>query len=706
MEQTERFGWSDEVFVEEEKGGVEGTIDPVGRLRRERQQLGLWAAQLGAISSARPNTTQQTLKSPPFHRSSGSPTSQQDGARAVLRRLPLKACGDATSGGDRNFSTDVLVLEMENQRLRKRVEVLSNKLVYVQQQSALKKEEDASNNSSGKILNILEQQNDALEYELQSNKQETKQLLLRTNVMQKQISQYEQTIKEQQCLVENMQEQNESCGQGLEEHREKVENLESALSAAESARSGEVESREHYECMLKELQSRYAQLTQHVQELEEKRSSFAEGLREKSSQLDNVSALLQISREEGTQMAVERDSLDRQQRELCWELQSSREEVDALSREVQQIKDDRTRLQKQLTNTTEQLATTTAQLDETTTVVNDTATALQQSTDTMQSTQQMLKLREEEILYLQQQLGQLGSRSEEAVASTTIGVGGDSVAVQETGSLESGANLQEEQHSRSLARLKEEHSKQVCELAVANRSRFDELQHKHEGEVRIWCNRTDSLKAHVYRNRNALGWRPVSPSPSDLKGVFRGALVTKACYRGNKHKRVDRFIKVTPEGSFVWSSDLSGRGHFDSQRTIPLETIFRTEYGPYSQAQLWSNSQNKELPWRCFSLFTAKRSFDFIAKDDRAAESFVIGLGRLIAVHSASPVIQSRSEFLVRRVNLKLSAYCARRGISHKTLWLEAIRRTLSQQPDILMRHRGEPVTPKRPPKKRSGKNK
>eukprot|EP00922_Rhytidocystis_sp_ex-Travisia-forbesii_P022032 GHVS01032253.1.p1 GENE.GHVS01032253.1~~GHVS01032253.1.p1 ORF type:complete len:542 (+),score=97.96 GHVS01032253.1:748-2373(+) len=541
--------------------------------------------------------------------------------------------------------------------------------------------------------------------------------------MQTQIGQYEQTIEESQRLIENMQKQNDLSSHGLADYRQKLQNLEAALSAAESARSGEAESREQYECMLTELQSRYAQLTQHLQELEEKRISFAEGLREKSSQLDNVSALLQISREEATRMAVERDSLDRRQRELCWELQNGREELDALSREVQNLKDDRVDLQKQLSSSTDQLNTTAARLDETTAVLNDTTTALQQTTDTLQSTKQMLDQREEEALQLQEQLRRVESEKHKMrqTSPTSLKEGGkvieeakleqqtksqQTVVSEQTRSSALEKSSLAEEHRRSLEGLNEQHQKQLSELETGHRSRLEEEQRKHEGEIRGWSNRTDSLKAHVFRNRNALGWLPISPSPADLKGVFRGAVVTKACYGGSNHKRVDRFIKVTSEGSFCWSADLSGRGQFDSHRSIPLQSIFRTEYGPHSQAQLWSNSQNKELPWRCFSLFTANRSFDFITKDDRTAESFVIGLGRLIASHSTPAVIQSRSEFLVRRVNLKLAAYGARRGISLQTLWLEAIRRTLSQQPDILMRHRGEDVKSKRPPKKRSSKQK
>eukprot|EP00922_Rhytidocystis_sp_ex-Travisia-forbesii_P028790 GHVS01042210.1.p1 GENE.GHVS01042210.1~~GHVS01042210.1.p1 ORF type:complete len:789 (-),score=210.22 GHVS01042210.1:283-2649(-) len=764
-----------------------GEENPMDKLRRERHQLGVWAAQL---ASTRPNTTTQQqviIKKPPFvlnksllspsnnrsHQSRFDQTTttvhnnnntEQDSANSsarssassggsggsgggvVLRSLHHPSCGEF---GDKqsSFSTELLVLEMDNQRLRKRVEVLSNKLVYVQQQQeqdaavavqqqqqdqdaavAAKREDD--NSASRKMLAILEQQNSALEHELTSNKQETKQLLLQATSLQNNIKKYEHRSREANALVDGLQNKIVACATDLSEQTEKVKILEAALSAADTGRSGEMESRKHYEGMLTELQNRYAQLAQHVQELEEKRSSFADGLREKSTQLDNVSALLQMAREETTRMAAERDCLDRKQREFGWELQHSRDELNSLSKNNQQIREENNCLQNQLTSTTDELNTTTTQLDNTTTTLNETTTALQQTTEALHHTQEILQqleqqttttplvAPEEEEEQQQQQEQQQALNCAAELSSTTITpcIGrtdwqvdnNNSILPEQTGaeSIEMAtAALVNERVEEAKKVLQRQHSKHLSVIDADNQSRLEELQRKHEGDLRKWSNRADSLKAHVTRNRNALGWLPASRSPSDLKGVFRGAVATKVCYRGNKHKRVDRFIKVTADGTFAWSADLTGNGQFDSQKAVPLESIFRTEYGPYSQAQLWTNSQHKEVPWRCFSLFTANRSFDFITKDDKTAESFVIGLGRLIGAHSSSPMIQSRSEFLIRRSNLKLSAYCVRRGISQRTLWVEAIRRTLAQQPDIIMRHRGEPVTPKRPPKKRTPNN-
>eukprot|EP00916_Digyalum_oweni_P006807 GHVL01011645.1.p2 GENE.GHVL01011645.1~~GHVL01011645.1.p2 ORF type:complete len:627 (-),score=99.76 GHVL01011645.1:4136-6016(-) len=162
----------------------------------------------------------------------------------------------------------------------------------------------------------------------------------------------------------------------------------------------------------------------------------------------------------------------------------------------------------------------------------------------------------------------------------------------------------------------------------------------------------------------------------ELKVIFGGTLLQKASFKSKGHKRMERYLQVS-DGFLKW-----GKKQQKTSKSLPLESVRRIEYGTFNQAKVWNPDDQTERPYRCFSLYTAQRSYDFIAMTDNDCLCWVIGIGILTKSWSNADVL-TRGGFLWRRAIMKLDIHCKRRNITRADLLLEAIQRVILLRPDL-----------------------
>mmetsp|Transcript_5263 Transcript_5263/g.14485 ORF Transcript_5263/g.14485 Transcript_5263/m.14485 type:complete len:104 (+) Transcript_5263:1-312(+) len=89
--------------------------------------------------------------------------------------------------------------------------------------------------------------------------------------------------------------------------------------------------------------------------------------------------------------------------------------------------------------------------------------------------------------------------------------------------------------------------------------------------------------------------------------------------------------------------------------------------------QLWKPDES-ELSYRCFSLITSTRSYDFMALTDWECQAWVVGVSRLVSQWSAA-VVSSRHTFLVKRSVMKVDELAREKETTRAGLLMSAIRR-------------------------------
>merc|ERR1712113_1059775 len=88
---------------------------------------------------------------------------------------------------------------------------------------------------------------------------------------------------------------------------------------------------------------------------------------------------------------------------------------------------------------------------------------------------------------------------------------------------------------------------------------------------------------------------------------------------------------------------------------LDLYDVIRLEYGCMSRPCMLHEDA---LPWLCFSLYTTKRSYDFICPDENTVRAYVLVLSRLC--NWASGSIQTRGKFECAKGWCKVESMCAK----------------------------------------------
>jgi len=159
----------------------------------------------------------------------------------------------------------------------------------------------------------------------------------------------------------------------------------------------------------------------------------------------------------------------------------------------------------------------------------------------------------------------------------------------------------------------------------------------------------------------------------EMKVIHEGALILKV--HDKNHKRDARFVRVL--GSTMqlkWNKSQPSEGGMlkqlssSSWSTLDLYDVIRIDYGCMSRACV---IHDDVLPWLCFSLYTARRSYDFICPDEDLIRCFVVGISRLCAW--AAGAVRTRRQFLCLKGWCKVEESCFRRNVTRGAALAQAI---------------------------------
>jgi len=288
-----------------------------------------------------------------------------------------------------------------------------------------------------------------------------------------------------------------------------------------------------------------------------------------------------------------------------------------------------------------------------------------------------------------------GCREEQERAEQTLGRGREEARAQEgviDGLRCEVAMLREEwmEHTCAQAREQEEWRQQEWSLLAGQEelARSGESLKERCTMERDWRREVEvelAARDQVLQKRNARRLGRLARDPSlvrlehalsrniarELHALHLGATLVKVHSKG---KRDQRHVVVSAEHMTLrWGKDGTLRG--SGPTTLDLYEVFQIHYGAMTRASLL----HPDLPpWRCFSLVTTKRSFDFCCPDEATVQTFVLGLSRLCPW--ASGALQTRGSVVAAMGWCKVRHTCLTRQIPLSRLFREAVAQVAEQR--------------------------
>jgi len=178
-------------------------------------------------------------------------------------------------------------------------------------------------------------------------------------------------------------------------------------------------------------------------------------------------------------------------------------------------------------------------------------------------------------------------------------------------------------------------------------------------------------------NRLARRKELMAPCWSSVKGAFVGVKVQKVSFKsGKREERLLEICKDDPSSQVRLRWAKKPFKSFPKSSCLLLSRVILIGYG--FMARAWAMFDDVS-PERSFSIFTVRRSFDFICEKDSDAEAFVIALSRLCSSIQGWRVpgsIESHKKFLCARGWCKLEASCRKRNMPLARRFLDAIAKT------------------------------
>lgn len=227
------------------------------------------------------------------------------------------------------------------------------------------------------------------------------------------------------------------------------------------------------------------------------------------------------------------------------------------------------------------------------------------------------------------------------------------------------------QHNQASQDWRAEYSELSLRTEVTERQH---LQSKAEAEElsQLLEERSNRLlERHVASSSGARTWpRPASRNIArEMLVALEGRMLDKVHEQNNR--REPRFAVLDDSAMRLsWAKAAAKVG--DKSSHLDLCEVLRIEYGcPARSFRLHQTAS----PWMCFSLYTSRRSYDFICPDDVVTQSFVLAISRLC--HWAAGAIGTRRDFIAARGWCKFEATALRQRKSRMAVLREAARRTL-----------------------------
>ncbi|SOV16033.1 conserved Plasmodium protein, unknown function [Plasmodium sp. gorilla clade G2] len=494
---------------------------------------------------------------------------------------------------------------------------------------------------------------------------------------------------------------------------------------------------QHYETLIKNLESKYNKLFNMYQELDEHRISYVDAYREKQTKIENLCAILQIKSEENLKLTQEMNIINKKNEQLQGQiyeyikdvedketdLNKKKEECVILKNNLETLKIEKDYFKKQLEEKTKQyddLENNMKIIKEQNEHIKNKFQSMGKSNDhtnnffipkidnliyILNKMLQVFKLNEQNILDYATFFKQNATIIEEKLLNND-NICNDIIQLIDKNLVNpiiNVVNQRDQQYIQHQKELKMKFDDDLLKIYEKNINNV-ELANKHIEDLKKLLKsitiKNDRIKQKALLLSYAQGRLNQKPLLKEIKNMNTGTLLFKCKYNRYSHKPVQIYMKIVDNKYITWTKNLTGKKGFKKRKLIDIQDVINVDYGLNSRPVYWliekqnqkklqkkklnsnqfyENNPYKLIPYNCFTIYTKERTYDFFSDDDEVVASWVIGLGLLSYPYNKSPSIQSRSEFIIKRVQLKLKLYCIKNNINYVKLWKNAIKKTQQQ---------------------------
>ncbi|KAL8273262.1 hypothetical protein Esti_002763 [Eimeria stiedai] len=740
------------------------------KLRAERIKLAEWAKKLAGRDKTKedkPLPYRQPLARPAL-RDVGALFPRAEVDRPLTRELAAAGEGIEARMGKKALlpSTRVWQVEQRAERLQRHAAQQKEHLRLLQ--SALRKREDAGESAGdpryGRSSGCDEEELSPRTVELKLYEEQCAYLGAQLDEEHGFCDAYRQQLN--RALFKNLalKKRHENAVEAIQQHKamreqqrakhmeaeEQLVDLQDQVERELNKRDIETSVRQQREQQALSLQERYVQLVHYLQEAEEKRSAYEDGLREAQSHAQKAAALLQTKEVELAYAKHFMETHHSQMLEKEVLRRKERDRANLAEKQVQQMSKSLAEKETQISGLMEKISEGEARLQLEQQKHDETR-------ETLQQVQSALKKRDAEVDALQLQMK--GQRKAAAVVQSKmdelekLAAEFDAYAGEtkkDEAELEAWRDALEARRSKALALLRaaersaisvmtqlddnggaaqavnalshqmealrvareEElsvHEQEYQKLSEERRAMEEQLQQKEEAAQsfqREVESLTSRLKRESLKLKNATR-RVVASAPAfgrksdhsflrELRTMRTGSIVEMWTKTSSGNRRESRCLKMFKHGIVMWTEDLTGRKGYKRGERLVARDIIGIDFGSSSSAYLMARNELKGKEKNAFSEQLSPPWRCFTVRTLAASYAFIATSDEaaqdwIIGLGRLSklpfaPTVTSRRELVVHRVVMKLRAYARQRGIPLVVIWKEAINRTLAQLPQIRQR--------------------
>ncbi|VWU50386.1 conserved protein, unknown function [Hepatocystis sp. ex Piliocolobus tephrosceles] len=489
----------------------------------------------------------------------------------------------------------------------------------------------------------------------------------------------------------------------------------------------------HYELLIQNLQTKYNKLFNMYQELDEHRIAYVDAYREKQTKVENLCAVMQIKSEENLKLTEEMNILNKKNEELQGQIYEYIKDIEEKEILLNRKKEECANLNDLVITTNKEKAEIKNELDKKIKEVNDLTNKnknlIKENNEIKQkySNYESKNIRNDEfylkkvnnLLAILHKILEFFNLNKEDIIKYIIIFKQNLSIIEEKlkinnslyddilfildnnimNSIVDGIKNREQEYieqKQNMTILFDKEILNVHEMNIENVELANDFIEKLKNKIKNVITQRDNIKNRTLLLSNGQGRTNDKPIIKEIKKMNEGTLLFKCKYKTFTHKPVVIYMKMIDNRYITWTKDVKNKKRFKTKNLLDIQNITSIEYGFNSRPVYWliekknrAKLEKKQIamnefynntynvnPCKCFTVRTKQRAYDFFSNDDATIATWVIGLGLLSYPYNKSANIQSKSEFIVKKVQLKLRLYCIFKNINYTELWKDAIEIT------------------------------